>query len=206
MSTEQYLAFVVASAVLIVIPGPNVSVIVANSLRHGARGGLLSVAGTSSAMAVQLAVVCIGITSLMLVLAHSFEWLRWGGVLYLLYLGIQRWREAGRGLDDAPPAAPSPAALYWQGFVVSATNPKTLVFYAAFFPQFVDPHAPATPQLVLLSVTFLGLATVLDGGYALAGGRLRALFRRRSARWCGRANGSLLIGAAIALAAARRSN
>ncbi len=206
MPIEQYLAFVVTSVVLILFPGPNVSVIVANSLRHGARGGLMSVAGTSSAMVVQLVVVCLGIGSLMLVLARSLEWLRWAGVLYLLYLGIQRWRESARMLEDAPRAAPAPAALYWQGFVVSATNPKTLLFYAAFFPQFLDPHAPATPQLVLLSVTFLILATVLDGGYALAGGRLRGLFRGRYARWCQRANASLLIGAAVALAATRRAS
>jgi homoserine/homoserine lactone efflux protein len=97
-------------------------------------------------------------------------------------------------------------ALFWRGFLVSATNPKTLLFYAAFFPQFVDPLSAPGPQLMLMSATFLALAVLLDGGYALLAGRLREWFRgRRRARLRNRITGSLLIGAGLGLALARRS-
>jgi homoserine/homoserine lactone efflux protein len=205
MPLDLYLAFVLASAVLILIPGPNVTLLVANSLAYGARRALATLAGTSSAIALQLVITVLGMTSLMLVLATWFEWLRWAGVLYLVYLGVQQWRAAPVALEDMGPQGVASRALFWRGFLVSATNPKTLLFYAAFFPQFVDPASPLLPQLLLMSTTFLGLATVLDGGYALLAGRLRLLFRgRRRARLRNRLTGSLLIGAGLGLALARR--
>jgi homoserine/homoserine lactone efflux protein len=205
MPLDLYLAFVLASAVLILIPGPNVTLLVANSLAYGAHRALATLAGTSSAIALQLAITVLGMTSLMAVLAAWFEWLRWAGVLYLVWLGVQQWRAPPVALEDVDPAAVAGRALFWRGFLVSATNPKTLLFYAAFFPQFVDPASPPGPQLLLMSATFLGLATVLDGGYVLLAGRLRQLFRgQRRARLRNRLTGSLLIGAGLGLALARR--
>ncbi|MFQ5958650.1 MAG: LysE family translocator [Alphaproteobacteria bacterium] len=203
MDIEFYVAFILASAVLVVIPGPNVSLIVANSVAHGARRALLTVAGTSSAQAIQLAVVATGMTTLAHLLATWFEWLRWAGVAYLVWLGIQRWRAEPA---VAAAAAVSTKRLYWQGFLVAATNPKTLVFFAAFLPQFIDSGRAPAPQLVLLSATFLVLATVLDGSYAVLGGRMRGFLRdRRRARIRNRISGSLLIGAGLGLALARRT-
>jgi homoserine/homoserine lactone efflux protein len=205
MPLDLYLAFVLASAVLILIPGPNVTLLVANSIAYGARRALATLAGTSSAIALQLVITVLGMTSLMLVLATWFEWLRWAGVLYLVYLGVQQWRALPVALEDVDPQAIATRALFWRGFLVSATNPKTLLFYAAFFPQFVDPASGPLPQLLLMSATFLGLATVLDGGYALLAGRLRRVFRgQRRARLRNRLTGSLLIGAGLGLALARR--
>jgi threonine/homoserine/homoserine lactone efflux protein len=144
MPHDLYLAFVLASAVLILIPGPNVTLLVANSLAYGARRALTTLAGTSAAIALQLAITVLGMTPLMLALAAWFEWLRWAGVLYLVWLGIQQWRAPPVALEDVDPAAVAGRALFWRGFLVSATNPKTLLFYAAFLPQFVDPR-PARP-------------------------------------------------------------
>jgi len=207
MTFEAYLAFVAATVLLILFPGPAVTLIVATSLAHGARRALTTVAGSSCAIACHLAVTCLGMSSLMLLLAGWFEWLRWIGVAYLVYLGIRQWRAEAIALDAAEPPRVSGRRLFWQGFLVNATNPKTLFFYAAFFPQFVDPGRPALGQLALLSVTFLFIATLLDGGYALAAGRLRGLFRsRRQARLRNRVTGSLLIGAGLGLALARRSS
>lgn len=205
MPLDLYLAFVLASTILIVIPGPNVTLLVANGIAFGSRRALMTLAGTSSAIALQVAVTVLGMSSLMAVLASWFEWLRWAGVVYLVYLGVQQWR-------SAPPAVGVPArpersrhALFWQGFLVSATNPKTLLFYAAFLPQFVDPARPLLAQLVLLGATFLGLATVLDGAYVLLAGRIGHLFRNGGrARLRQRLSGSLLIGAGLGLALARR--
>jgi threonine/homoserine/homoserine lactone efflux protein len=205
MPLDLYLGFVLASAVLILIPGPNVTLLVANSLAYGARRALTTLAGTSSAIALQLVITALGMTSLMLVLAAWFEWLRWSGVLYLVYLGVQQWRAAPVALEDFDPARVAGRTLFWRGFLVSATNPKTLLFYAAFFPQFIDPAGAPLPQLLLMSATFFALATVLDGGYALLAGRLRQVFRgQRRARLRNRITGSLLIGAGLGLALARR--
>ena len=207
MTVELYVAFVLASTVLILIPGPNVTLLVANSLAHGFRHALATLAGTSAAIAIQLVVVALGMTSLMLVLAEWFEWLRWAGVAYLVWLGVQHWRaKVGNGGDGcAGGPAVSARRLFWQGFAVSATNPKTLLFYAAFFPQFIEPGAALAPQLALLCVTFLVLATVLDGTYAALAGRLRGVLADgRRARIRNRVTGTLLIGAGLGLALARR--
>jgi homoserine/homoserine lactone efflux protein len=206
MPLGLYLAFVLASTVLILLPGPNVTLLVATSLAYGARRALMTLAGTSSAIALQLLVTVLGTTSLLLALATGFEWLRWAGVAYLLWLGIRQWRAAPVALEDVDPAAISTGRLFWRGFVVSATNPKTLAFYAAFLPQFLDPARPPLPQLLLLSVTFLLLASVLDGTYTLLAGRLRPWLRgQRRARLRNRLSGALLIGAGLGLALARRS-
>lgn len=206
MNLELYLAFVAATVVLILLPGPNVALIVANSLSYGARRALLTVAGIASAMALQLTITAIGMTSLLLVLAEWFEWLRWLGVAYLLYLGIRAWRAPATDPDVAASAARSGRRLFWQGFLVSATNPKVLLFYAAFFPQFIDPAGPLVQQLGLLSVTFVAIALVLDSGFALAAGRIRVwLEDATAARLRNRLTGGLLIGAGLGLALARRS-
>lgn len=205
MPIDLYLAFVLASVVLILIPGPNVTLLVATSLAYGARRACATLAGTSAAIALQLVVTVLGMTSLLALLASGFEWLRWAGVIYLIWLGVRQWRAAAVALEDVDPPAVAARGLFWRGFLVSATNPKTLLFYAAFFPQFVDPASAPGPQLVLMSATFLALATLLDGGYALLAGRLRHLFRsRRRARLRNRITGSLLIGAGLGLALARR--
>ena len=207
MNLDLYVAFLLATTVLILIPGPNVTLLVATSLAHGPRRALVTLAGTSSAIAVQLLVVALGMTSLILVLAQWFEWLRWAGVAYLIYLGMQHWRAAPLALDDLEGPAVRSGTLFWQGLLVSATNPKTLLFYAAFFPQFVNPSSPPGPQLALLCATFLIVATGLDGAYAILAGRLRPWLRtRRRARLRNRLTGSFLIAAALGLALARRNS
>jgi threonine/homoserine/homoserine lactone efflux protein len=205
MEPQTWLAFVAATVVLILIPGPNVTLLVANSLTYGPRRALVTLAGTSTAIALQLLVVALGMTSLIPVLADSFGWLRWLGAAYLLYLGIQQWRAAPLALDDVE-ARPITAKLFWQGMLVSATNPKTLLFYAAFLPQFIDPQAAVGPQMALLCTTFLVIATVLDGGYVLVAGRARGWLRdRKRARLRNRLTGALLMATGLGLALARKS-
>ncbi len=206
MNLELYLAFSLATAILILIPGPAIALIVANSIAHGSRQALVSVAGVSVATVVHLVLVALGMTSLMALLSAWFEWLRWLGVAYLVYLGVRQWRAAPLALDAGLIRAVSKQRLFWTGFVVDATNPKTLFFYAAFFPQFIDPARPLGPQLALLCVTFFTIQTLLDVSYALLGGRLRAhLSSRRRARLRNRVTGGFLIGAGLGLALARRS-
>jgi len=203
MPLDLYLAYVLACVVLIVIPGPNVALIVANSVAHGARFGLLTVAGTSSAVVVHLALTVAGATVLLSFLAASFDWLRWIGVAYLVWLGVAAWRAPPSDLSRVGPQARSARLIFMRGFLVGLTNPKTLLFYGAFLPQFVVPGPRASDQLLLLAVTFLVIALVLDGVWALLADRLRALLIAH-VRLRNRLTGGLLIGAGVGLALARR--
>jgi homoserine/homoserine lactone efflux protein len=197
-----FLAFVAAVTILMLIPGPNVALIVATSVAHGMRYGLLTVAGTSSAMVVQLCVTALGMTELLATIGVWFAWLRWIGVAYLLYLGLAQWRAPATDLTQARPEPRSARAVYARALLVSLTNPKTLLFYGAFFPQFVTVNDRVGAQVAVLSATFLALAVLVDGGWAVAAGRARGLLVPRG-RLRNRLSGGLLIGAGAALALAR---
>jgi len=202
---ELYFAFVFATVVLILMPGPIVTLTIANSLAYGTRHGLRTVFGTSVATGCMLLVGGLGMASAFAILAEGFEYLRWAGAAYLIWLGIQSWRAKAVNLGDAEAALGPKKSLFWQGFVVSITNPKTIFFYAAFFPQFIDPTTAAGPQLALLSVTFLAIATSLDCGYAFLSGKLRPMLSsERQGRLRNRISGGFLIGTGLALAFARK--
>jgi threonine/homoserine/homoserine lactone efflux protein len=203
MALELYLAFIAATAILMVIPGPNVALIVANSVAHGTRFGLLTVAATSCAVVVHLTFTVLGATAVLSILAASFDWLRWLGVAYLLWLGIATWRASAVDLAATRPQARSTRLIYARGFLVGLTNPKTLLFYSAFFPQFITPGPTAADQLLLLAVTFLAVAIVLDSLWAMLAGRLREFLVARS-KLHNRVTGGLLVGAGLGLALARR--
>jgi threonine/homoserine/homoserine lactone efflux protein len=179
VALHTYIGFVIASTVLILIPGPNVSLIVANSIAYGTRYGLLTVAGTSSAIALQLALTALGLTATLGLLASWFAWIRWIGVGYLLYLGVRQWTAAPVDLTRTRPQLRSLEAIVLRGFAISLTNPKTLLFYGAFFPQFLTSDAPIAPQVALLSSTFFVIAAGLDACWALLAGRLRGVLAMR---------------------------
>lgn len=200
ISTAVYSGFIAATAVLMMIPGPNVALIVANSATHGPRAGLLTVLGTSAAMVPQLVLTVLGMTALMTTLAGVFEWVRWAGVAYLAWLGISYWRAPAKALDVAP--RKMSRDMFWRGFVVSATNPKTLLFYGAFFPQFIDPAGDAVAQGSLLAVTFLCVALLIDSIWAIMAGRLREVLSLRP-RLRQRISAIFMVAAAAGLAAIR---
>ena len=198
-----FLTFAAAVTVLMLIPGPNVALITANSVAYGARFGLLTVAGTSTAMVLQLGLTALGMTEILGKLGVWFEWLRWIGVLYLIYLGVGHWRAPVIDLTTTRPEPKSARAIYARALLVSLTNPKTLLFYGAFFPQFVDAHRPVGLQIAILSAAFLALAVIVDGLWALLASRVRGVLAARG-RLRNRLTGGLLIGAGTALALARR--
>jgi homoserine/homoserine lactone efflux protein len=199
-----YLAFVAAVTILMLIPGPNVALIVANSVTYGYRYGFLTVAGTSSAMVVQLTLTMLGMTELLGSLGGWFEWIRWIGVAYLVYLGITQWRAPPLDLTEVAPEPKSARRMYTRALLVSLTNPKTLFFYGAFFPQFVATGRDMGAQVTILSATFLSLAVLVDGCWALVAGRARRLLSIHG-RLRNRISGGLLIGAGVGLAFARKS-
>ncbi|MDE2200735.1 MAG: LysE family translocator [Rhodospirillales bacterium] len=197
-----YLGFLLASTVLFLIPGPNVALIVANSVAYGTRYGLLTMAGTASAMVVQLAVTAAGMAALLGAMAGWFEVVRWIGVAYLLWLGLRQWRAPAGDLSLVRAQPRSPAGIFLRGLLVSLTNPKTLFFYGAFFPQFIVPGPELGRQVAVLAASFLGLALLVDGSWAVLAGHVRGALATRG-RLRNRLSGGLLIGAGVGLALAR---
>jgi threonine/homoserine/homoserine lactone efflux protein len=202
MPTDSYLAYLGVSAALILAPGPSILLIVSNSIAGGARRGLATVAGTSAAMMIQLAVAGGGVTSLMLVLSAWLGYLQWAGIAYLCWLGLKSWRDAG-GATVAV-AGPPAGSAFGQGFVVSLTNPTTLLFFAAFLPQFVDPARSAGLQTLVLCASFWAMALVFDSGYAVLAGRVRGLFDKPGReRLRERISSAIMLAAGVGLAMAR---
>jgi homoserine/homoserine lactone efflux protein len=199
---QLYLEFVAATCILMLIPGPNVALIVATSMTHGTPYGLLTVAGVGIAVAVQLGITVLGTEAVLGALAASFEWVRWCGVLYLLWLGAAQWRAPAADLGHARPERRERRAILARGFFVSLTNPKVLLFYGAFLPQFIAPDRPAGPQLAALAATFLCLELLLDSVWAVLAARVRFLLA--AGRTLNRVSGGFLICASLGLALARR--
>ena len=202
MSVELYLTYLAACVVLVIVPGPTVTLIVANSLTHGARAGLLNVAGTQLGLALMIAIVLLGLASLIAAMGVWFDWLRFVGAAYLVWLGIKLWRSSGA--LETPGRAPQPrGGFFLQGFLVLMSNPKILVLFGAFFPQFIDPKGDYGTQVVLLGVTAMATALVFDSGYALLSGRAGRVLSQRRVQMISRASGLCLIGGGLWLALQR---
>jgi homoserine/homoserine lactone efflux protein len=207
MNWTLFSAFIAATAVLIIIPGPNVMLVISRSMRFGVKAGLITVAGTAFALAQQLAITALGLASAMAILSDGFEVLRWLGVAYLVYLGVQAFREKPVPPEAAAAVAtPGTGRMFFQAAFVAWTNPKLLAFYAAFFPQFLDPALPAGPQLWAMCGAFLAIAVLFDSGYAVIGGRLLGTVKsERAQRIRNRITGGILIAAGAGLAMVRRA-
>jgi homoserine/homoserine lactone efflux protein len=208
MNPHLYLAYCFAVAILVLIPGPIVTLVVANSLSQGSRTGLATVAGASIGNAILLGCTAVGLVAFFALLSEIFQVVRWAGAMYLIWLGIRAWRvHGGQGMAFAPVAKRPLRAVFAQGFLVAITNPKAIVFYIAFLPQFVDPHLPAAPQLVTMIGTMVVMALLSDGAYALLAGRARGWFTAPERRRLqSRISGTLLIGVGCGLLLARRGS
>jgi len=191
-------SFAAAVVVLMLIPGPNVALTLANTVAFGRRHGFLTILGTASAMAVHLAVTAAGMTALLGLLGEWFDTLRWAGVFYLVILGIRAWRAPTK-----PDAAARPGHLVARGFVVSLTNPKVLLFYGAFFPQFLDPAGDVAAQMAVLATLFLAIAVGVDSLWVCAASGMRPWLAGRG-RLVNRLSGGLFMGAGLGLALMRR--
>jgi threonine/homoserine/homoserine lactone efflux protein len=202
VSIELYLAFVAACVALALLPGPIVTLVIANGLRHGTRAALINIAGVQSGVAIVIGIVAVGLTTLMATMGYWFDWVRFAGAAYLVWLGIRLIREPVMGVEaDAPP--PPRGGFFLQGFLVALSNPKLLVFFGAFIPQFMDLSHDHLSQVTLLGVTFMVIAALTDATYALLAGRVRRFFSARRTRSLSRISGSFMIGGGIWLALTR---
>src|SRR5713226_295829 len=161
MSTELYAAYLVACLIIVIVPGPTVTLIVANSLRHGTRAGILNMLGTQVGEAIIIAAAGIGLASLIEAMGHWFDWLRLAGAAYLIWLGWKMIRSTGSASTAAQARAPRGGFLL-QGVLVALSNPKTLLFFGAFFPQFIDPARDQGLQIWIMGLTAMLFAAVSD--------------------------------------------
>lgn len=170
MSYEAFFAFCVAAAALALVPGPTVTVIIANSLRYGSRAGLLNVAGTQAGFVIWLGIAAMGLGAAIKLMGTWFDVLRWTGAAYLVWLGIKMLLSKG-DLAVAVDRARPHGSFFLQGFVVIISNPKMLVLFGAMIPPFLSKDGNMMQQTLLLGLTFMVIAAVGDTLYALMAGK-----------------------------------
>lgn len=205
MDITLYLTFLVVSFSLIIVPGPNVLVIVSTSITHGIKSGLQTVAGTSLAMAIQLLVVAASTAWLVQVISNGLHYLKWVGVAYLLYLALYHLKVAFSA--EKREIKITSSATFRRGFLVSLTNPKTLFFFSAFLPQFVTSARGYNIQIFLLSLSFWMMAIIFDSCYALLSSKLSLLVKERFLNTFRNGfTGLLYLGACAWLATTKRSS
>ena len=202
MSLQLYLAYVAACVALAILPGPIVTLVIANGLRYGTRAALTNIAGAQLGLAIVIGIIAVGLTSLMATMGYWFEWVRMAGAAYLVWLGIELIR-APALLGETDKSPPPRGGFFLQGFLVLLSNPKVLVFFGAFIPQFVDMQRDHLPQVMLLGITFMVIAALSDGSYALLAGRAGKILSARRARLISRLSGGFMIGGGIWLALSR---
>lgn len=206
MELHIFIAFVIATMIMIALPGPSVLLTVAHSISFGWKRGIVTVSGATMGIAVQLTIAAIGLTSLLNVVAQAFEWVRWVGAIYLIYLGIKQWRSANNPMN-LETSSVSKKNLFFQGLVITIPNPKSLIFIAAFLPQFIDTSNPIGLQFVIIVPTFLLITFTVTSIWALVAGKGSKFLRsHRALKVVSRTSGGLMVAAGLGLAAARRGN
>ena len=202
LNPELFLAFLLITAVLIVTPGPVVTLVIATGATEGVRAALVTVLGTTIGNGILVGAIAFGLSWVLKSSVLLFETIRWVGAAYLVWLGIQAWRNAGRQAELPPPAG---KVYFWRGFLVALSNPKTIAFFTAFLPQFVDPSLPAEFQLAVMCAVSVLMAAVLDSAWGIAAGLGRGWFMKPArAKMFGRLSGTVLIGGGVWLSLTRR--
>ena len=202
MNWHLFSAFLLITGILVIVPGPLVTLVIATGASRGIRAAMTTVIGTTLGNAVLLACIATGLNWILKTSSEVFDYVRWIGAAYLVWLGIHAWRNAGT-MGEAPP--PRGAVHAWRGFVVAITNPKTIAFFTAFLPQFIDPALPVARQLWVMCAVTVVLAGLLDAVWGVAAGLGRAfLMKPRHNRLLGRLSGLVLIGGGIWLSLQRR--
>ena len=207
MNIELFIPFVLAATLILIIPGPTILLVISQAVTHGRKSVVPLVIGVLLGDFLAMTLSLLGLGALMTTSAALFTIFKWIGALYLIYLGIKLWKlnseNSSAQYDTKNTSAQS---LLRSSFIVTALNPKSIAFFVAFLPQFIDPLKPAFSQLTLLGGTFLILATINAALYAIFAGQLGDQMKKEKVRkWFSRCGGSALIGAGIFTAAMQRS-
>jgi threonine/homoserine/homoserine lactone efflux protein len=209
MAFDHWLAFVAASAVLLVIPGPTVLLVISYALGHGRKAAaavVAVVAGVALGDLTAMTASMLGLGAILATSAAIFTVLRWIGGAYLIYLGVALWRAPVHAADATDLPRDKPAHMLGHAYAVTALNPKSIVFFVAFVPQFLDASRPLLAQGVTLEATFVALATLNATMFALLAAAARQKLRQPGVRrLVNRTGGSLLIGAGVFAAGWRKA-
>ena len=208
MSLDLWLAFAAASIVLLAIPGPTVILVVSYSLNRGKGSGWSTVPGVVLGDFTAMTLSLLGAGAVLAASASLFTAVKLAGAAYVIYLGIKLWRAEPAPLATDPDMpAPKGRGMFWHAYLVTALNPKAIVFFVAFVPQFIDPAQPAVAQLVILEATFLALAGVNVALWVILAGELRNRLRRPQVlRRLNRTGAGFLAGAGVLTATLRHSS
>lgn len=197
--------FSIACFVLAVVPGPNVTVIIANALSRGTLAGLAVVAGTQVGVFSMIVVVAFGLEAMVSFMGWAFDWIKLLGAAYLIWLGVNMLRSKGELASSEATKSKSLFQLGVQGAMVLWSNPKALIFFGAFIPQFINVQAPAFPQIIVLGLIFMLIATLTDGAYALLAGSARHLLTAARIKIVSKTAGIILVFGGIWLALQKRA-
>jgi threonine/homoserine/homoserine lactone efflux protein len=204
MTPETWAAVAAASAVLLVIPGPTILLVVSYALGRGWRVAAPVATGVALGDLTAMTLSMLGVGALLAGSATLFTLLKWAGAAYLVWLGIKLWRAGGTLYADPRTGPVRPARMLAHAWLVTTLNPKSIVFFVAFLPQFLDPARPFWPQMALFEATFVTLAFLNAFGYALLAARARRLAQSpRALRLVNRAGGTALIAAGAAAVTVR---
>lgn len=202
MTIEHWLAFAAASAIMLAIPGPTILLVISYALGHGRKVATATVAGVALGDFTAMTASMLGLGALLATSSEIFTVLKWIGAAYLFYLGIKLWRApvntGAVEADESDTHKEHPMRIFLHTYVVTALNPKSIIFFVAFLPQFLDASKPLALQMVIMEVTFITLATVNAAAYGLMASMARSTIRKPSVQQIvNRTGGSLLIGAGL---------
>ena len=199
MPLETWIAYIATVFIFLVSPGPSHFFMLSKSLSHGFDKSWATGAGDLTAHLWQTGVASIGLVSFIYAFQNFFTIIKWTGVLFLIYLGIKQFRKKSPFTEYANGKVISRKRLFWQGFLMSSSNPKAVVFFAALFPQFIDTSKPTAIQFALLGLTYI----VIDGCFLSFYGYFAdwcvARFKKHLDKYLHKFSGSLLIGSAVML-------
>lgn len=199
------LPYIAACLLFSIVPGPSVTVVVANSLARGTRAGLLTILGTEIAMLSMVTIVALGLEVVMSVVSEAFTIIKFVGAAYLVWIGFKMFTASGK-LEMGTPGERLPLGRYiWQGALINWSNPKTLLFLGAFLPQFIDLSRPAFGQIMVLGLIVMAVATASDCLYAVLAGRARQVLTVARVRLVSKVSGVILMIGGAWLATLRKA-
>jgi threonine/homoserine/homoserine lactone efflux protein len=204
-STTTLLAYIAACFVLAIVPGPTVTVIISSSLARGTKAGLMNILGTQIGMLTMVVVVAFGLEAVIGFMGWAFNWIKLAGAAYLIWIGIAMVRSDGHLGNGSAGAPRTPLQDAIRGFFVIWSNPKALIFLGALLPQFVDRTQPTFPQIMVLGLIFMTLASATDSMYAVLAGRMRHLLNAARVKLVSRISGAVLIAGGIWLSLQKRA-